>query len=410
MKELFKYLSKKDLKELDFLESINPTNKKQMESPFEIHTLQKEYIIDPFQDWLQSNKKRGMFLGFRKCGKTDLITIYSISKWIAEDTNRTVIIMTRKQDRYRSIIRAIGQNISSVGINGDFGQDQIRLTNSKQPTVLGLTVNSTTKGWHSDLLIMDDPVEPTDEYSKALKNRVQMVFNESKHISTRVFVIGQYVVEDDIYMFLKKNNIPLLQFWIGNASDELIDLLDLDLDDLRTDLRNYGKNYEGVFYLNEKNPFGLLFTGDYSAYNYDYACVDPSLGGDYTAVSLLKDMGDFYIVKGLVFKKAWFELKEEFRQTFSGVKYIFYENNLTGDQPYYFFKEIGILAQGFRTTRNKTEKILKLQGGIKTNKIRFCETSDEQYISQVKMWSTEGKLNDDAPDSLAMLLENLQLI
>jgi hypothetical protein len=397
-----------------FFSKEEEVEKPKIQPDFDIHPIQKEKIIKPFKDWLYSNHNRGLFLGFRKCGKTDLITIYLISHWIAENPNRTVIIMTRKQDRYRAILRKIGNNLMSIGLNGSFGEDQIRLTKKKQPTVLGLTVNSTTKMWHADLLICDDPVEPTDEYSTALKNRVELIYRESKNIATRVFVIGQYVAIDDIYMKLRDNKrIYKIQFWIDEAPKDLIELLDIDIEELKEDKVNFGKNYEGVIYPSEDSPFSGVITGDYSKAIYNYALMDPSNGkNDYSAIVYLKDFGNFVAIKGKMYKSDWITAVESELADLRKLDRFYWEENTIGASGYHFFKEkLGTKAYRFITTQNKVEKILQLTRYIKAGQIRICESSDKIFKETVRNWSPKAGNNqiDDSVDALSMIIQRLNI-
>jgi hypothetical protein len=397
----------KDKKSLHHRE--DPPKKGGIALPFKIHLSQRERILKPFFRWLYSKRSVGLFLGFRKCGKTQLITIYGVAKWIYQNPQRTVIIMTRKNDRAQAIIRKIGFLLKEAGLKGSFGSEQIRLTQAKQPTVLALTVGSSTKGWHADLLILDDPHEPLDEYSTLLKNRVTTVYNEVRNIATRVFVIGQFVAQDDLYTkLLKDPNVKSMQFWVGDAPEALVKRLKLPLAELSLDKPFYGKNYEGVFYPNENTPFSEILTGDYSQTPYDYGLLDPSNGkNDYSAIVYMKDYGEFVAVKGRMIKKDWLQALQKEKSQIEKLKRFYWEQNCIGASGYYYFKQHFPTLKNYRftTTENKVEKILRLLLPIKSHKIRLDENSDPEFIKNVKNYSPKRAQNqvDDGIDALAML-------
>lgn len=403
LKQEFGLVSKKKetTKELDIKEVLG----------YELFESQKKLLKD-FEDFLNSKEKYLLILGFRQSGKSDLITFYSVLKFILENQKKKALIMTRTQERYIEFVSAIGSYLSKLGIQGDYAKTRINLKiNTKpQPTLKGLTVNGSTKGNHVDLLIIDDPVEPQDEYSKALKKRVFKVFNESANLSKKIVIIGQYVSEDDIYTYAE-NKIKTIKYWINEAEPELQRILEIEETKKIITQREWGKNYEGVFYQDGTRPFSEIELINAEPYLSEkvIAVIDPSLKGiDYTAMAVGFVRGDKLIITGKMWKENWHTSIDEILDFCKENKadYVYYEDNIVGDAlSELVYNKYGLVIRGFRTTQNKTQKILSILPYL--SNIAFKQSIEADFLQQCRKWSPESKEHDDAPDAVAMLILNI---
>lgn len=239
-----------------------------------------------------------LFLGARGYGKTDIITVLGLTIQIYYDRSITALVVTREFTRAKDIVYTIGVLLESLGVKGSFSKTQIRTKENmgnKQPTLRAMSTGSATKGHHVNYLIMDDPVEPKDEYSKAHKKRARKFFDESKSLringqSFKQVIIGQYVADDDLYSFLEtKESVKVVRAWHGTIPE-----LDTSREEYlkSSSLREWGKNYEGCFYNNDEALFSNLeFSKEYleplGSRESFFASLDIAFcGGDYTALTL----------------------------------------------------------------------------------------------------------------------------
>jgi hypothetical protein len=141
------------------------------------------------------------------------------------------------------------------------------------------------------------------------------------------------------------------------------------------------------------------------------AFIDPSEGGDYCAMTILRGHMGGVAVAGFIWKRSWHHCLEEFQKKFTafGVKKLKFETNSTGDSAIdvlrAHFKSIGIV--GHRTTTNKHARIMA--AAPYSEFIHLAKESDKLYVDQVMQYEYKAKF-DDAPDSLASCLEWVGLI
>src|SRR6185312_12816617 len=143
------------------------------------------------------------------------------------------------------------------------------------------------------------------------------------------------------------------------------------------------------------------------------AFIDPSFeGGDYTALTIMKQHMDGVAVVGFTFKKAWNHCLDDMLPYIQkyGVKKLAFETNSLGSMP------IDILRRGFgddvgiigrKSNTNKHSRIMA--AGAYAHLIHLSKQSDRVYIDQTVKYEYKAK-HDDAPDSLASCLEWIGLI
>jgi hypothetical protein len=141
------------------------------------------------------------------------------------------------------------------------------------------------------------------------------------------------------------------------------------------------------------------------------AWIDPSEGGDYTALTILKGYMDGVCIEGYTRKKAWNHCLDEFAPLLAkhNVKKLAFETNCTGDMPITLLRNlwpnIGIV--GRRATTNKHARIMA--AGAFAHKIHLSKQSDKLYLDHTVKYEYGSKF-DDAPDSLASCMEWVGLV
>lgn len=146
------------------------------------------------------------------------------------------------------------------------------------------------------------------------------------------------------------------------------------------------------------------------------AFVDPSFtGGDYTALTVIRQYFDGVAVFGMVWKKAWYDCTDEIVEIIKdkGVVRLAFETNSLGEQPVsimrvkLFDAEVACGVISWVTTENKHAKIMGLAPFAKY--IYVSKDSHIEYLKQCKDYEYKAK-NDDAPDSLASAMQWIGVI
>lgn len=356
-----------------------------------------------------------LLLGSRGYGKTDYVVILGLAYEVyKQPTTYRALIVTKSDERNTSIISEIAKaceangvrfekrNTSCLRASGLIGKD-----NSVSVATLG---SVSFRGRHPDIIVLDDPVTEED-VSPATRAKAQRVYNELNKLTQNILIIGQPVHKQDLYETLrplvKKSVVP----W-GSIPE-----LDIDLEALSAagvSRESISASYHLKVISENPTPFeGVKYLDVYPAAGTSVAFIDPSFeGGDYTAMTIAKAHFDGIAIKGRTFKRAWNHCLDEIvaESIACGVKRICFETNSLGDMPIELLRAAlpaGIGVVGKKSTNNKHSRIMN--AGVFAHLIHLSKTSDREYISQVTGYEYNAKY-DDAPDSLASLLEWLGLI
>jgi hypothetical protein len=356
-----------------------------------------------------------LLLGSRGYGKTDYVVILGVAWKIYNDRKWRVLLITKSDQKNAAILGEISKALlangvalekdsaSAIRVNGLLGKDH---------SIASVSLGSASlRGRHPDQVIMDDPVTEED-VSEAVRKRAERVYNECMKLTQNVLVIGQPVHKFDLYEFLRglTNGIKKLEVAHGTIPE-----LDHDIEAMRLAgvseesisasyflkvISESGNPMENVKYLDKFPPGSCV------------AFIDPSFeGGDYTAMSVVKAHFDGVAVYGKVWKRAWFNLMDEFQAVVNekGVQKLCFETNCLGEQPVLLLRDLleGVIVTGRRTTGNKHSRIMA--AGAFAHLIHLCRDSDPKYTAQVVKYEFGAK-NDDGPDSLASCLEWIGLI
>jgi hypothetical protein len=279
----------------------------------------------------------------------------------------------------------------------------------KDHSIEAITIKTSMRGRHPKRIVMDDPVTEED-VSAAMRKTVKRKYDEAYKLSPNVLVIGQPAHSDDLYAELR----PRLKKMEVAFSE--IPELDADLDAMK--LAGIDPvSIEMSYFLKVPEaaamPFGKIKFCDAMPVGDSVAFIDPSDGGDFTAVSVIKGYLQGVAVEGRTFKRAWYLCIEDFREFFKklNVKNVCFETNATGSQPVIqlrqAFADLGIGVVGKHSDSNKEAVIMS--AGSMSPMIFLSKESDPNYTKQVTKYEPGAEF-DDGPDSLARGLEWLGLI
>jgi hypothetical protein len=256
---------------------------------------------------------------------------------------------------------------------------------------------------------MDDPVTEED-VSEAMRLMVKRKYNEAIKLSKNVVIIGQPAHADDLYAELrpqlKKMEVPH-----GEIPE-----LDADLEAMKlagVDRNSIEMSYHLRVPVDGQRPFSTIKFLDSFPTGDSVAFIDPSDGGDFTAISVLKQYFDGFAVVGYAWQKAWYHCLEDITAVIKarGVRKICFETNATGNQPIGQLQQVfgphGIGVVGKHSDSNKHAVIMA--AGSYAHLIHLSRESDRHYTDQVTKYEYKSKY-DDAPDSLARCLEWIGLI
>jgi hypothetical protein len=354
-----------------------------------------------------------LLLGSRGYGKTDYVVILALAYDVYLNPESTNLIITKSKNRNTAIIYEIAQALEANGVRlSKQNSTCISLMGSetgKDYSVEALTIKSSFRGRHPKRIVMDDPVTEEDT-SEAMRVLVKKKYDEAYKLSKNILVLGQPSHKFDLYSelrpILKKMEVPHGSIPELDADLEAMRLAGIDNSSIEMSyhlrIPSEGTTpFDNVKYL-DKFP-----TGDSAV-----AFIDPSHeGGDYTAISIIKQYMQGIAVVGFCYKKAWNHCLDEIAPQLRkyNVKKLCFETNSLGDMPIDIlrqtFKGVGIV--GRRSTNNKHSRIMA--AGAYAHMIHLSKESDKKYIDHVVQYEYKAKF-DDCPDSLATGMEWVGLI
>lgn len=392
-----------------------------------------EFCIDagyppPYQEqidfvtWCLYDDEARMLLGSRGYGKTDYITIlgnaYLIYCEYVDSVNNnssptfTSMIVTKTKERNAAILCEIAGALTKNGVELEKeNSKEIRVNglHGKDASAFGRTIKSSWRGTHPKLIIMDDPVTEEDT-SEAMRKLVKKKYNEGFKLTANILIIGQPAHEHDLYAELR-DKLKLKLVPHGTIKE-----LDHDLEAQRlagVDEKSIQASYHLKIISDGQNPFdGVKYIDKYPASGSSVAFIDPSHeGGDFTALTILKQHFEGIVVVGFIFKKAWHHCLDDMAPLLKkyGVERLCFETNALGQQPLMILQQAftGIGIVGRRSNNNKHSRIMA--AGAYSHLIHLARDSHKAYIDQVVQYEYNSK-HDDAPDSLATCLEWIGLI
>lgn len=356
----------------------------------------------------------GLLLGARKYGKTDYVTILGVAYSIYLDPeNDSNLIITKSKVRNTAIIYEIAQALKANGVALEKENSSvIRVVGckGKDHSCEAITIRTSFRGRHPKRIIMDDPVTEED-VSAAQRELVERKYSEAYKLCKNLTIIGQPAHAFDLYAKLRPALKRKMEVPWGTIPE-----LDEDLEAMKLagiDSGSIEMSYHLRVPVTGNMPFGNIKYID-NFHNGDaVAFIDPSDGGDYTAVSIVKGFMNGVMVQGRAWKLPWYHCLEEMLKEFKlrGVRRICFETNHSGTQPLdqlrTVFAPLGIGVVGAHSDTNKHATIMN--AGSFAPLIHLSKESDQVYTGQVVQYEY-GAEYDDAPDSLARCLVWLGLV
>jgi hypothetical protein len=360
-----------------------------------------------------------LLLGARGYGKTDFVTIMGVAYrlYLAVKNNLdlsecTALIITKSKSRNTAIIKEISEalikngvvleksNDSVIRVQGVIGQDH---------SVEALTIKSSMRGRHPKLIVMDDPVTDED-VSEAMRNTVKRRYDEAYKLCKNILIIGQPAHAHDLYAKLR-GIVKTMEVPYGS-----IPQLDADLEAMKiagVDENSIEMSYHLRVPVSGSAAFAKIKRIDVMPKGKTVAFIDPSDGGDYTAVTIMIGYFDGVACVGFEWKMAWYHCLDEITKKFKefDVGRVCFETNTTGTQPIIqlkeHFKALQIGVVGKHSDSNKHAVIM--QAGSYAQRIHLSKQSGQSYTDHVIQYEYGAK-SDDAPDSLARCMEWLGLL
>lgn len=304
----------------------------------------------------------------------------------------------------REIIYSLhGIDLQFVKRSGSEVNTNLNVHSRGTSQLVGLGISSSLTGKHAQIIITDDIVNPKDRYSRAERENTKRVYMELQNIknpSGRMINTGTPWHKDDA-ISLMKNVSKYDVYQTGIMDNKQIRALQKEMTSSL-----FAVNYELKHIADEdalfENP--QYIEGEAKIHN-GIAHIDAAYGGgDGTAFTIGKKVGDDYIIFGKLWKRhvdeCIAEIKAYHEYYLAGSIY----NETNADKGYLAkeLREDGYLVNSYHEKENKYIKIATILRREWGN-IYFLEGTDPEYISEILDFN-ENAENDDAPDSLASLI------
>lgn len=352
-------------------------------------------------------------LGARGYGKTDYLTILGTAYDIYLNGSTTSnLIITKSKTRNTAIMGEIAMALKANGVPLEKENAtcvRVEGLKGKDHSAEAITIKSSFRGRHPKRILMDDPVTEED-VSEAMRTLVKRKYDEAYKLCSNLVVIGQPAHAHDLYADLRP---LLLKMEVPHGS---IPELDADLDAmLRAGVSKASieMSYHLRVPVDGTTPFANVKYMDDFPNGESVAFIDPSDGGDYTALSIVRGVMDGVAAVGDCWQKAWFHCIDDLTDLLKAyrVQKVWFETNATGSQPVgqlrALWAPLGISVQGVHSDTNKHALIM--QAGSFAHMIHLSRKSSQTWLKLVVQYELKAKF-DDPPDSLARCLERLGFI
>lgn len=338
--------------------------------------------------------------------------------------NKNIIFTRKTDDDVKEVIKQTAKMLKSPLfchlVDKIYGKDltlveesAVSLTTNLMTTtkgasqLLGAGIKTSLTGKHADLVFTDDIVNVKDRISKAERDLIKLQYQELQNIKNRtgrIFNTGTKWHKDDAINTLMPNH-KIYDCY----TTELIPRSKLE--EIRQSMSPslFAANYELKHIADGEALFdNPKFTNDEQLIHNGIAHIDASYGGeDGTAYTIVKKLGDRYIVLG----KRW---NKHIDKCLGEIQAL-HEHYLAGSimcernaDKGYLTKELqnrGFIADDYQERMNK---YIKISTYLRKNwaNIEFLEATDPDYINEILDY-TEDAEHDDSPDSLASILREL---
>lgn len=360
---------------------------------------------------------------FRGSGKTTCLSAALALKLMLYPNRRMAFIRKTDTD-VKEVMAQIQKMLArdeSKAISQAIWGVPVRLTTSTQSEITtnltndprgaaqltGMGISGSLTGKHYDEIFTDDIVNRKDRKSRAEREQTKSVYMELQNIKNRggrIMNTGTPWHVEDCFSIM-----PEPHTWDYRSIPEALSADEADFLRERMTPSLWAANYElrhipsdDVIFTNPKTgaPQSMVENGE--------CHVDAAYyGEDFTAFSAATKHDGKYYVYGRMWRKHVDDVTPLIAEEHKRLKLgrMFMENNADKGYAAKKFKgEFGIRVGQYAEHQNKHVKIVTF---LKTAwpDIVFVEGTDEAYINQITDY-TEDAEHDDAPDSLASLLQH----
>ena len=269
----------------------------------------------------------------------------------------------------------------------------------------GMGINGSLTGKHYDLIFTDDIVNLKDRKSRAERENTKSVYMELQNIRNRggrIINTGTPWHVDDCFSIM-----PAAEKWDYTTMPEVF--TEDDIADIKPRITPslWAANYElrhipsdDVIFTDPKKgaAIEMVIQGECHTDAAYY-------GEDYTAFTALNIHDGKIYVYGRVWRKHVDDCMDAICSDVERLMLgrMFMENNADKGYSARAFRERGLRVSNYTEKLNKHVKIVTYLKAAWPD-IVFCEGTDEDYINQICDY-TEDAEHDDAPDSLASLIQ-----
>lgn len=406
-----------------------------MDEPHKIgHKVGFTDLVEVHKKWIREfvfGKEDYSIQAHRNGYKTSCIALSIVFLMILYP-NRKIFYIRKEESKVADVLRTV-KNILEIdfivniacNIHG-LSQDEFYLTKSNS-LELQLSICTSTDGTsqlvgrglfggitgtHCDIIICDDIITTDDRTSRAEREKTKTIIRELFNIvkigSSRIIFCGTPWHRDDAWQLMPPPDVYDVHT-TGIIPPE-------DLERIRKKIANnslFTANYLLKHVAGDDVMFSAApeFTKDEGLLYNGVGQVDAAYGGaDDTAMTIIKKDNKTGRMYG--FGKLWkksaevnmHNIRREYERLLCGTVYC--ETN--GDKGFLAkeMKKSGIYAVGYHERENKFNKI-RDNVGKWWDKITWLEGTDPEYISQIMDYH-ENATDDDAPDSLASLIRQIE--
>lgn len=378
-----------------------------------------------YREWMRImafGKEDATIQAFRGSGKTTCVA-GSLALMMVLYPNLRIAFMRKTDSDVKEVIAQVRKMLESEdtrAISLAIWGVQVVLTTSTQnelstnltndprgsSQLTGMGVNGSLTGKHYDVIFTDDIVNLKDRTSRAEREHTKSVYMELQNIKNRggriVNTMTPWHVDD------AGSLMPKPMKWDYTTMPEVMTEEDAKHVKERMTPSLWAANYELRFIPSDDVIFTDPKTGASHEKVYNGLChVDAAYyGEDYTAFTAMAVHGGKRYVYGRLWRKhvedVTPEIVAEIKRLRLGRMYT--EKNADKGYSAKAFSEQGVRVAAYTEKLNKHIKIVT---HLKTAwpDVVFVEGTDKEYIDQICDY-TEDAEHDDAPDSLASLIQH----
>lgn len=269
----------------------------------------------------------------------------------------------------------------------------------------GMGISGSLTGKHYDLIFTDDIVNLKDRTSRAEREHTKAVYMELQNIRNRggrIINTGTPWHVEDCFSIM-----PDAEKWDYSTMPDVFTEQDLEAIKPRMTPSLWAANYE----LRHIPSDDVIFTDPQRGASIDMVkqgecqCDAAYFGEDYTAFSALNIHDGKIYVYGRMWRRhiddCMDAIEADYKRLMLGKMYM--EDNSDKGYSARLFRDRDIRTATYHEKLNKHVKIVTY---LKTAwpDVVFCEGTDEEFINQICDY-TEDAEHDDAPDSLASLIQ-----